>query len=96
VFLFLGLPDPHPDPLVRGADPRILIRTRIRTKMIPNTAYSTGSSFQLNRVDPYQRDFGGGKSFNSLFKNGRCSKLRLTGSRSADLLKGSVIRFINF
>ncbi len=32
--MFLGLPDPHPDPLVKGTDPRI----RIRTKMwrIPN------------------------------------------------------------
>jgi len=24
--MFLGLPDPHPDPLVRGADPKIRIR----------------------------------------------------------------------
>ncbi len=28
-------PDPKPDPLVRGADPRI----RIRTRMIPNTGF---------------------------------------------------------
>ncbi len=36
--MFLGLTDPHPDPLVRGTDPRIRIRIRIRTKMslIPN------------------------------------------------------------
>jgi hypothetical protein len=29
--MFLGLPDPHPDPdpLVRGMDPRILIHTKI-------------------------------------------------------------------
>jgi hypothetical protein len=35
--MFLGLSDPYPDPLVRGTDPRI----RIRTKMsrIPNTAF---------------------------------------------------------
>jgi hypothetical protein len=35
IRVFLGLPDPHPDLLVRGTDPRI----RIRTKMsrIPNT-----------------------------------------------------------
>ncbi len=40
--MFLDLPDPHPDPLVKGTDPRIRIRTRIRTKMsrISNTAYS--------------------------------------------------------
>ncbi len=33
-------PDPNPDPLVRGMDPRILIRIRIHTKMswIRNTA----------------------------------------------------------
>jgi hypothetical protein len=33
-------PDPHPDPLVRGMDPRIQIRIRIHTKMswIRNTA----------------------------------------------------------
>jgi hypothetical protein len=33
--MFLGLPDPHPDPLVRGTDPKI----RVHTKMsrIPNT-----------------------------------------------------------
>jgi hypothetical protein len=30
---FLVLPDPHPDPLLRGTDPRIRIRIRIRTKM---------------------------------------------------------------
>jgi hypothetical protein len=36
----LGLPEPHPDLLVRGTDPR----TRIRTKMsrIPNTAGDCG------------------------------------------------------
>jgi hypothetical protein len=31
VFVFLGLPDPHSDPLVRDTDPQI--RIRIRTKM---------------------------------------------------------------
>jgi hypothetical protein len=40
--MFLDLPDPHPDPLDRGTDPRIRIRIRIRirTKMsrIHNTA----------------------------------------------------------
>jgi hypothetical protein len=37
--MILGLPDPHSDPLVRGTDPRIRIRIRIRTKIsrIPNT-----------------------------------------------------------
>jgi hypothetical protein len=39
--MFLGLPDPHPDPLDRGMDPRIQIRIRIRTNMsrIPNIDY---------------------------------------------------------
>jgi hypothetical protein len=27
--MFLGLPDPHPDPLVRGTDPKIRIRTKM-------------------------------------------------------------------
>jgi hypothetical protein len=31
--MFLGLPDPHPDPLDRGTDPRIRICIRIHTKM---------------------------------------------------------------
>jgi hypothetical protein len=31
--MFLGLPEPHPDPLVRGTDPRIRIYIRISTKM---------------------------------------------------------------
>jgi hypothetical protein len=37
--MFLGLPDPHP--LVKGTDPRIRVRIRIRTKMsrIPNTDF---------------------------------------------------------
>ncbi len=44
IRMFLGLPDPHPDPLVRGTDPRI----RIRTKMyrIRNTALGLDSHFQ--------------------------------------------------
>jgi hypothetical protein len=39
--MILGLPDPHPYPLVRGTDPRIRIRIQIRTKMsrIPNTGF---------------------------------------------------------
>jgi hypothetical protein len=42
----LGPPDPHPDPLIRGTDPRIRIRIRIRTIMsrIPNTV----SEYTLN------------------------------------------------
>jgi hypothetical protein len=38
---FLGLPDPHPDPLDKGTDPGIRIRIRIRTKMsrIHNTVF---------------------------------------------------------
>jgi hypothetical protein len=31
--MFMGLQDPHPDPFVRGTDPRIRIRIRIRTNM---------------------------------------------------------------
>jgi hypothetical protein len=42
-------PHPHPDPdeLVRGTDPRIWIRIRIRTKMprIPNTAVQSTTDF---------------------------------------------------
>ncbi len=40
ILMCLGLPDPHPDPLVRGKDPRIRIRIWIRTKMsrIHNTS----------------------------------------------------------
>ncbi len=39
IGMFLGLPDPHPDLLVRGTDPRTRIRIRVRIKMswIPNT-----------------------------------------------------------
>ncbi len=33
IRMFLGLPDPQPDTLVRGMDPMIQIRIRIRTKM---------------------------------------------------------------
>jgi hypothetical protein len=29
IRMFLGLPDPHPDPLDIGTDPRILIRTKM-------------------------------------------------------------------
>jgi hypothetical protein len=34
--MFLVLPDPHPDPLVRGTHPKI--RTRIKISRIRNTA----------------------------------------------------------
>jgi hypothetical protein len=39
IRMFLDIPDPHSEPLVRGTDLRIWIRIRIRTKMsrIPNT-----------------------------------------------------------
>jgi hypothetical protein len=35
--MFLLLPDPHPDPLLRGADQRIRIRIRAKMSRIPNT-----------------------------------------------------------
>jgi hypothetical protein len=40
IRMFLGLLDPQPDSLLRGTDPKILIRIRIRIKMsrIRNTA----------------------------------------------------------
>jgi hypothetical protein len=40
IRMFLGIKDPHPDPLVRGTDPRIRTCIQIHTKMsrIPNTA----------------------------------------------------------
>jgi hypothetical protein len=44
--MFLGLPDPHPVSLVRGTDPRILIRIQIRIKMsrIRNTGLNIQST----------------------------------------------------
>jgi hypothetical protein len=41
LLMFRMFPDPHPDPLDRGTNTRIWIRTRIRTKMsrIHNTGY---------------------------------------------------------
>jgi hypothetical protein len=41
IRMFLGLPDPYPDPLDRGEDPTIRIRIRIHTKMsrIHNTVW---------------------------------------------------------
>jgi hypothetical protein len=37
--MFLGLPDPHPDPFVRGTDPRIRIRIRTKMSRIPSTRH---------------------------------------------------------
>jgi hypothetical protein len=34
-----SVPDPHPDPLVRGTDTRIRIRIRVKITWIPNTAF---------------------------------------------------------
>jgi hypothetical protein len=52
---FPGFPDPRPDPLVRGTDPRIRIHIRIRTKMswIPNTARRYVNAFNLYRLFKY-------------------------------------------
>ncbi len=40
IRMFLGIPDPHPDPLVNGTAPRIRIRIRTKMSRIPNTAPS--------------------------------------------------------
>jgi hypothetical protein len=52
--MFFGLPDPHhPDPLVRGMDPRIRIRIRIRSKIawIRKTDPGPGSGSGKNNPD---------------------------------------------
>ena len=49
--MFLGLPDPHPDPLVRGTDPRVQIRIRSKMSRIPNTASIRCSFLYLSPVD---------------------------------------------
>jgi hypothetical protein len=43
---FLGIPDPHPDPLVRGTDPTIRIRIRSRTKI--SRIANNGSNISAN------------------------------------------------
>jgi hypothetical protein len=45
VGMFLGLPDPHPDPLVRGPAPRIRIRTKM--SQIRNIASTKASSVHI-------------------------------------------------
>ncbi len=57
VGMFLGLPDPHPDPLARGTDPRIRIRIRTKILLIPNTglksshtSYKSCRKFKKNAV----------------------------------------------
>ncbi len=40
IRMFLGLPDPHPDSLVRGTDHRIRIRNRTKMSWIRNTGVS--------------------------------------------------------
>jgi hypothetical protein len=53
ICMFLGLPDPHPDPLDRGTDPRI----RIRAKMsrIQYTASTYGTSRYLLKAPQIHR-----------------------------------------
>jgi hypothetical protein len=58
--MFSGLPDPHPDPFVRGTNTRIRIRIRIRTKMsrTPSTRHhfdaEPGPTFHFDAdLDPY-------------------------------------------
>ncbi len=36
-------PDPHPDPLIRGTDPRIRIQIRTKMSRIRNTEKNIGS-----------------------------------------------------
>jgi hypothetical protein len=48
ICMFLGLPDPHPDPLVRGTDPRI----RIRTKMSRIPYPTKNASVNVSRFIP--------------------------------------------
>jgi hypothetical protein len=40
IRMFLGLPEPHPDPLVRGTDPRICIWIRTKMSQITNTDFN--------------------------------------------------------
>jgi hypothetical protein len=40
--MFLGIPDPHPDPSVGGTDLRIRIRIRSKMSLIPSTGYRDG------------------------------------------------------
>ncbi len=54
VHMFKGLPDPHPDPLDRGKNPRIRIRTKM--SLIHNTAenrYGTGTIPVLRVCDKF-------------------------------------------
>ncbi len=53
IRMFLGIPDPHPDPFVRGTDPRIRIRTnmsRIPTNM--SRISNTNGNFLLPVPNP--------------------------------------------
>ncbi len=43
IRMCLGFPDPHPDPLVSGKDPRLRIRTQIRLSWI---------RIRIDRTDP--------------------------------------------
>jgi hypothetical protein len=44
--MFLGLPDPHPDPLDRVTDPRIRIQIRTKMSQIHNTDRNHKDLFQ--------------------------------------------------
>ncbi len=61
ISMFLGLPDPHLDSLIKGPDPRIPIRIRIRTKIsrIRNTAFHF--SFYCCRIRDPRSGIGDGK-----------------------------------
>jgi hypothetical protein len=47
IRMFLGLPEPHPDPLVRGTDPRI----RIGIRWTRNSAIYSGFHYCPGCVD---------------------------------------------
>jgi hypothetical protein len=53
--MFLGLPDLHPDPLVRGTDPRILIRIRTKMSRIRNTAENTVINVNWRNMSLYKK-----------------------------------------
>jgi hypothetical protein len=50
IHMFLGFPDKHPDPLVKGTDPRIQLRTEM--ERIPNTGLNYRARSNLVKKAP--------------------------------------------